>query len=144
MRMRPIGLAALGATALLAAACGGGGSGEDTATPTPTARAAGQQSPEPAGGGTTVAVAADAGGALRFTTRTLRAKAGRVTFDFDNPAKVPHALAVEGHGLDRSSKVVTGGRAALRVRLEPGRYTFYCPVDSHRQAGMEGTLVVSG
>ena len=30
----------------------------------------------------------------------------------------------------------------LSVDLEAGEYTYYCPVGSHRQQGMEGTLTV--
>jgi plastocyanin len=141
---RPVAIVVAG---LLAAACGGGSGDGGDATPTP--RAAKRQSPAPAtgpaaGGGTTVGVSAVGSGAPRFSTRTLRARAGGVTFEFDNPSDVPHAFAVEGHGLDRSTRVVTGRRAALSVRLEPGRYTFYCPVGGHREAGMEGVLSVSG
>jgi uncharacterized cupredoxin-like copper-binding protein len=95
------------------------------------------------GGGGKVAVAADKGGALKFTTTTLKAKAGTVTFNFDNPASIPHAFAVEGHGVDKSSKVVTGASATLTVKLKPGKYEFYCPVDGHKAAGMKGTLTVS-
>jgi uncharacterized cupredoxin-like copper-binding protein len=95
------------------------------------------------GGGGKVAVAADPGGALKFTTKTLKAKSGTVTFNFDNPASIPHALAIEGHGVDKSSKVVTKGKSTLTLNLKPGKYTFYCPVDGHKAAGMEGTLTVS-
>ncbi|MGH9133717.1 MAG: cupredoxin domain-containing protein [Ilumatobacteraceae bacterium] len=42
-----------------------------------------------------------------------------------------HVAAEEGE------TSVGGFRAA-----EPGRYTFYCSVEGHREAGMEGTLVV--
>jgi uncharacterized cupredoxin-like copper-binding protein len=35
-----------------------------------------------------------------------------------------------------------GGSKTLTVSLTPGTYKFYCSVPGHRQAGMEGTLVV--
>ncbi len=39
----------------------------------------------------------------------------------------------------------TAGRTtALTVDLKPGEYEFYCPVDGHRELGMEGTIVVGG
>ena len=36
-----------------------------------------------------------------------------------------------------------GGTKRLTLNLKPGKYTFYCSVPGHRQAGMEGTLSVS-
>ncbi|MFZ6004278.1 MAG: cupredoxin domain-containing protein [Actinomycetota bacterium] len=45
---------------------------------------------------------------------------------------------VEGHVSADTGDTVAGG---FRVD-EPGTYTFYCAVEGHREAGMEGTLVV--
>lgn len=61
-----------------------------------------------------------------------------------NPSGIPHAIAVEGNGVDKDGKTVTqGGNSTVTVDLKPGKYTFYCPVDGHKAAGMQGTLTVS-
>lgn len=91
-------------------------------------------------------LAADPGGALKFDTTTLEAKAGTVTLTMDNPtgAGMPHAIAVKGNGVDESGEIAQpGGTSTVDVDLEPGTYTFYCPVAGHEAAGMTGTLTVS-
>jgi plastocyanin len=95
-------------------------------------------------GGATLKIAADPSGAKKFTKSKLTAKAGDVTIKFSNQAQIPHAVEIEGNGLeDTSTKVVTGADAPpLKVKLKPGTYTFYCPVGDHRDEGMEGKLVV--
>ena len=35
-----------------------------------------------------------------------------------------------------------GGVSKVTVDLKAGEYEYYCPVDDHAQAGMEGTLTV--
>jgi plastocyanin len=131
--------------ALALAGCGGGdkatssGSSSDTATPTPTATATAAAG---GGGGENLAIAADPS-ALKFDKSTLSAKAGKVTITMDNPASFPHAVSIEGKGVDVHGKVVQkGGKSVASADLNPGTYTFYCQVDKHRQAGMEGKLTV--
>jgi plastocyanin len=81
---------------------------------------------------------------LKFNTSTLKAKHGKVTITMSNPSRLPHAVAVEGKGVDKDGKTVQkGGTSTVTVTLKKGKYTFYCPVDGHRKAGMRGTLTVT-
>jgi uncharacterized cupredoxin-like copper-binding protein len=140
MRLRHLTLA-LAVLALAAAGCGGdddddsggGGGGGGGST----------ESQASGGGSSTIQLAADPGGALKFDKTSLTAKAGTVTIDFDNPSSVPHAVEVEGNGVEEESPTVTGKATKLTVDLEAGDYEFYCPVDGHKEAGMEGTLTVN-
>lgn len=95
------------------------------------------------GSGSTLKLSADPGGGLKFDRTELTAKAGRVTITMDNPASagIPHAVAIEGGGVDEDGQTAEpGGTSTVSADLEPGTYTFYCPVGQHEQAGMKGTL----
>jgi plastocyanin len=94
---------------------------------------------------TTLKLKAASSGALKFNKSTLRAEPGKVTIKFRNPssATAPHAVEVEGKGVEKASRTIQpGNRTSLSVRLSKGRYEFYCPVGNHQAAGMEGTLIV--
>ena len=56
------------------------------------------------GGATKLKLTADPGGALKFDKTTLTAKAGKVTITMDNPSDVPHAVEVEGNGVEEETK----------------------------------------
>ncbi len=138
--------------AMVAAGCGSQNSSSSATTSgsgnsAPAKTAAPATTPNASAGSPSGAVRlqADPSGALKFTTTTLQAKAGKVTIKMTNPSSVPHSIAVEGNGVDEDSpqKQVTGGQAAtVTATLKPGKYSFYCPVDGHEKAGMKGTLIV--
>jgi plastocyanin len=98
----------------------------------------------PAAAATTLKLAANPAGQLAYTTKSLSAKAGKVTIDFSNASPVEHDVAIaQGSTVAGQTPVFTGGTKTLTVTLKPGTYNFYCTVPGHRQAGMEGTLTVS-
>lgn len=73
------------------------------------------------------------------------AKSGEMTFTLVNDGQTTHALEIEGQGIEEESDEIDGGATTtLTVDLKPGEYEFYCPVDGHREMGMEGTIVVGG
>jgi plastocyanin len=142
--MRALSLIALlCAFAIPIAGCGGddddgsSGGGGNTSTGADTGAASG-------GGGQTLKIAADPSGALKFDKSSLTAKAGKVTIVMDNPSDVPHAVEIEGKGVEAEGETVEkGGVSKASADLKAGEYEFYCPVDGHKQAGMEGTLTVN-
>jgi plastocyanin len=128
------------------AGCGGddekstSGGSSDTATPTATATATEAAS---GGGGENLALSADAS-ALKFDKTELTAKAGKVTITMDNPSDIPHAVEIEGNGVEEEGKTVGKGEQSIATAdLKAGTYDFYCPVGNHRGAGMEGKLTVN-
>jgi plastocyanin len=131
-------LIVLSALALGLAACGGGGN--EAATTGGGATTAGGGG---GGGGETLQLAADPSGALKFDKTSLEATAGNVTIDFTNDSSLPHDVKLEGPGVDgEGTDTITGSSTSVTLDLQPGEYTFYCSVDGHRAAGMEGKLVV--
>lgn len=91
----------------------------------------------------TLRLDADPRGAPNFTTSHLNVAAGIVQLRMSNPSPVPHAIAIEGHGISSIGAVVgRNSTSAVTSDLRAGTYTFYCPVPGHRQAGMTGTLTV--
>jgi plastocyanin len=122
-------LTVLLSTALLAAGCGDDDNGDDGGG-------------GGGGGGEALTLTADPGGEVSWEPSDLSASAGSVTIKLVNESDNPHAIEVEGNGVEEESETITGGETELTVDLEPGEYTFYCPVGQHRQNGMEGTLTV--
>lgn len=94
------------------------------------------------GAGATIQVEASPT-ALAFNTTKLEAKAGKVTIDFKNPSAIPHDVVIEQNGKELAAvEQITESEASTTANLKPGTYTFFCSLPGHRQAGMEGTLVV--
>ena len=129
----------LAAGVLTAAGCGGdddsGSSGSSGGTGTESSGGGG-------GGGETLTVTADPGGAIKWDKTELNAKAGKVTLKIVNESEIPHAIEVEGNGVEEETDTVTGENAEVTVDLKPGKYEYYCPVGDHKQQGMKGTLTV--
>lgn len=131
------------AAAFALGACGSSGN-DNASTSTPSTTAAATTTTAAAGVASTVKLAADPSGALKFDKPALTAKAGTVTIDMANPSPLPHAIAVEGDGVDEKGQTVsTGGHSTVTVTLKPGTYSFYCPVPGHEAGGMKGTLKVT-
>ncbi|MEV7687377.1 copper-binding protein [Streptomyces bungoensis] len=126
---------ALGATAgtftaaLVLAACGAGGGGGQASG----SAHAGAPEARP---GTRVTVT-ETEFALNLSRTSLTP--GTYTFVSANHGKITHALSIDGPGVSdaRTGNIRSGGQATLTVTLTKGTYDVYCPVDGHKQLGMD-------
>ncbi|HEX8123697.1 MAG TPA: cupredoxin domain-containing protein [Solirubrobacteraceae bacterium] len=133
----------LAAGLLVAAGCGD--DNEETGSTTPSTGAvspgesdAGDAGANGPGGGTKVSLTE-----FKIDPSNPSVKAGSVSFEVTNGGQVPHALEIEGNGVEEETDVLQGGDTAeLQANLKPGKYEWYCPVGDHRSEGMEGTLTV--
>jgi plastocyanin len=109
--------------------CGGGNGGGDDGT-------------SEAGGAPSASLSVSATD-FAFTPAELTAEAGTVSIELVNDGDAPHAIEIEGNGVEESSETIDAGETTtLTVELEDGTYEVYCPVDGHRDLGMVGTLTV--
>ena len=144
---------ALVAVAAVAWACGGSDDGESASRG------------ETAGPLEVRLVAEDEGGALAFEPKEIRTRVGQtVRLMLDNRGLALHDFSVEGmpvrsvmatgaehgghatgsEGMELHVASDPGQSGELEfVPLEPGTYVFFCSVVGHREAGMEGRLIVS-
>jgi uncharacterized cupredoxin-like copper-binding protein len=74
------------------------------------------------------------------------AHTGTITITVKNTGAVTHALTVDTpSGPVSTGSIAPGATTTLKVNAtKAGRYTFFCPIDGHRAAGMQGVLVVGG
>lgn len=131
--------------ALALVACGGDDDSDTTTGGAETTTESGAEAEGgTAGSGGTLAFEADPDGGLLYTEKSVTAEAGKTTVDFTNPQPVSHDVAIEDSSGKEvgATEVIGEGSDSTVVELKPGKYTFFCTVPGHREAGMEGELTV--
>lgn len=135
--------------ALALVACGGGDDSDTTSsaatTTTESGSGSGGAAKEEAGldhGG--LVFMADPNGGLAYTTDEMKTSAGKMKIEFSNPQPIAHDVAIEdASGKEvATTEVITEGSDSTVADLKPGQYTFFCSVPGHREASMEGKLIV--
>ncbi len=71
-------------------------------------------------------------------------KTGTYTVVIWNEGSQLHNLEIQGNGLEVKGKEINfGKKATFTVTFKKaGAYQMYCPVDSHKDLGMKGTITV--
>jgi uncharacterized cupredoxin-like copper-binding protein len=135
-RLSRLSPAMFAAGVLVIGGCGGGDDDDSTAT-----------APSPA---TSDATTGDRGTVINVDEQdfsieipSMELAAGTYTFVATNNGQTTHALEIEGQGIEEeTAELAPGDQGELTVALEPGEYELYCPVDGHKDMGMEVDITV--
>jgi uncharacterized cupredoxin-like copper-binding protein len=132
--------AVLGALTVLVA-CGNSSDESTSSTASPTTPSASTASSSPVAKGTTVTVK-ETEYKLELSQSTF--SPGTYTFTAENDGGTTHALEIEGPGIEeqQTGSLAPGASGSLTVTLQSGKYELYCPVDSHKDRGMEMDITV--
>ena len=77
----------------------------------------------------------------------LTVPTGEVEITVKNGGTMPHALEIEGQGIEKELEPINAGKTSkLRLTLPPGTYELYCPVGdgAHKKMGMIAHIEVTG
>jgi plastocyanin len=115
------------AIAAVVTACGGGGGGSSYKQPKGSAQ-------------TTLDIK---GGNFFFDPKNSDAPAGVDAIKLESEGG-QHTLVFDGGKVPGFKLEANSGKSdELKVDLKPGKYTIFCDIPGHREAGMEGTITVT-
>jgi mono/diheme cytochrome c family protein len=87
-----------------------------------------------------IQIPADPTGQLAYLTKLGTGTSGSITIESPNKASIVHDIVIDGKG---AGKQVSGGKVSkFNANFTPGKYTYYCSVPGHRQAGMQGVITI--
>lgn len=117
------------------------------ATPAPTTTTSGGGG----GGGTTASCTSPQASSVSvdefeygFTLSSTTVPCGPITFKQSNSGSVTHNFDIQGVNGAVGTLIDPGQATSFTVTLAPGKYTYVCDVSGHVEAGMIGTLTVTG
>lgn len=83
-------------------------------------------------------------GNLFFKPDAVTVPAGVEQFTMKNIQSGVHTFLIRGVSGFMLEVSGDGDTDTKKVELKPGTYTYYCNIPGHEQAGMKGTLTVTG
>jgi mono/diheme cytochrome c family protein len=113
--------------------------GQDTGLLATAVKPAGTGKPAVEQNGT-LQIDADPNGQTAYVTNKATGTPGKITIKMANKSSVQHDIVIDGKG--KGQVVSNGGVSQFTADYQPGNYTFYCSVDGHRAAGMQGQLTI--